>query len=403
MIFGKRFFLLPLSFVVLYACMYVMLEMVSRFALAYWTGSSILASSLPQLEVQGTLILVIAVLYAALRVYFSHPLFDSGYRQTLLVIPWSLRSRLPKGPVYPVWQDALCLLVLTTLYFRGVTGIACLWPMVYMFTAYSALLCATFFLTGPKWAAYSLVFLFGVPLLDFFNPVVWSVTSILYVSIAWVGLRISMNRFPWDFERIWEKFVEIFLKGNKTNTTRLPWPDNLLFYDKIFSFTRVDKSVLSLLVGWYGYLYVYLLFEGRTDLGFATHKPFWRVFVVFSIFCALFRVAMYIRGHAAPISLLARPLTGRLIIPRYDQIFVTPALAVLFAIGMPYLFSNAIFLQHILFPATLSVFVWILLMGGPSMENWRLTGAHRLRMPPTRASVIFSKKLAPKASISRIG
>jgi hypothetical protein len=101
--------------------------------------------------------------------------------------------------------------------------------------------------------------------------------------------------------------------------------------------------------------------------------------LAFGLFEALIRLGLYWSGVAPPFSFYSRILYARLIVPGFDQIFLTPLITIAVAViggtvaahsGSWYPAAHAIFLALICF---------ILFAGGPTMRNWVLTGEHRFR------------------------
>jgi hypothetical protein len=82
--------------------------------------------------------------------------------------------------------------------------------------------------------------------------------------------------------------------------------------------------------------------------------------------------------HLPPISLWGRICTLRWIVPRYDQMFVSPLTAFLVAILAPFGLVRMGLPLEIALPSALSLVLWVVLAMGPSLRHWRLTGAHRI-------------------------
>jgi hypothetical protein len=103
--------------------------------------------------------------------------------------------------------------------------------------------------------------------------------------------------------------------------------------------------------------------------------------LVFSVFAALARFAIYCSGLGPSFNLWGRLASGRLIVPGFDQVVVTPLVALALAIvgGMAIRHSDS------WYPAASACVVgmiWFALLGGgPTMRKWILTGQHRYRSP----------------------
>jgi hypothetical protein len=93
------------------------------------------------------------------------------------------------------------------------------------------------------------------------------------------------------------------------------------------------------------------------------------------------RLLIYLNGYAPPISFRGRIVTGRWIIPGYDQVFVAPLLALIAGSWLPKVLINRGF--GFVEANTISL-IWVyflILILGPSLKTWRLTGNHRIMAP----------------------
>ncbi|HUG89574.1 MAG TPA: hypothetical protein VML55_01990 [Planctomycetaceae bacterium] len=90
------------------------------------------------------------------------------------------------------------------------------------------------------------------------------------------------------------------------------------------------------------------------------------------------RVGRYVDGHAPPISLRGRVGTGRLIVPGYDRVLLAPAVAALAGAGIPFAFRMAGWDLQIGLAISTAATLLAILSLGPTLEEWRLTGNHRI-------------------------
>jgi hypothetical protein len=107
---------------------------------------------------------------------------------------------------------------------------------------------------------------------------------------------------------------------------------------------------------------------------------------VFGVTFALLRVFKYCLQYWSPISLWGRLWTGRLIIPGYDYVFISPLIICVISCIFPRMLSPFLPLP-IVGAATTGVIVAIYFNAAPSLRSWQLTGHHRLfpgvrREPP---------------------
>lgn len=92
---------------------------------------------------------------------------------------------------------------------------------------------------------------------------------------------------------------------------------------------------------------------------------------------ALFRLFIYCVPYRPPINLLGRLATGRLIIPGYDKVFVSPLAA---AVGVPLLAWQLTGLglpAKLVMPVAAAAGLYLVLAGPPLYPDWHLTGHHR--------------------------
>src|SRR5262249_15126958 len=141
--------------------------------------------------------------------------------------------------------------------------------------------------------------------------------------------------------------------------------------------------LISALVGWW-------TFAGISLIPNAEDQQVALLFVLSLVALAVpgARFGIYCDGYAPPISFLGRLATGRWIIPRYDQVFVAPLLAV--AAGST-LGGVAVLLGLdlvVALPVVIAVVLFLSLGLGPSLQVWRLTGNHRIVEGSHRAGTV---------------
>jgi len=132
------------------------------------------------------------------------------------------------------------------------------------------------------------------------------------------------------------------------------------------------------LVGWW--VYCILVSSGTAARSIAV--------LVLAGFASFVRVAIYCTGVVPSFSIWGRFAHGRLIVPGFDRVFVTPAVAILLAL------VGGVWIEHAgeSHPAVTAIVLGLicltLLSGGPSLGGWALTGHHRYRSP----SRLFANK-----------
>jgi hypothetical protein len=100
-----------------------------------------------------------------------------------------------------------------------------------------------------------------------------------------------------------------------------------------------------------------------------------------SFFLAGIRLLVYLDGSAAPISLLGRLATGRLVIRGYDSVFAAPLLALWAGVGVPIVLLSFGVGPMEAGSAALALSVLLALKVGPNLREWRLAGGQRLTSP----------------------
>jgi len=203
------------------------------------------------------------------------------------------------------------------------------------------------------------------------------------VAVIWHGNRMSLRAFPWEFLTSSNRPVgsilqiEIRIDGlGGSPATRTPatvgWPF-LALSPKVqcYSVSLRTSVCLSALFGWWSFCLI-------KRLGI---EPLPELIVFFAIFAATFRLVIYCSGVTPPFNVWGRFASGRIVVPGFDKVFLTPLATVLLGIvgGMIIRRSGS------WYPVTeccLIALVWfVLFTGGPTLRNWILTGQHRFRSP----------------------
>lgn len=351
---------------------------------------------------RGTLVglfVVGCVLYGVYRALAFHPLVRPDYRTWLQSTPWTSRKPLPFGPVHLVWQDAVVTLALGLL---AIYGLELPWfaPLLLLLLPY--LICMTLVLgcTDEHALCYALAFGFGALILLSEQPDIVAVFAIALYALAFIGLRRSLRQFPWEIEEDnvksgmyvtdgasgYDRTPQLGLPMQQVQnqlftarstqaarTKQIGWPlDKLNPQESLSAISRVDGVLISLLVGWYLYA-----LNGIPGLGEWASGTVWVLRFATGVF-ALVRVGIYCGGYSPPIGFFGRILTGRLIIPGYDRVFVAPLCAVLTSFIAPIVLRSFGLPLGIAIPVSASLVLIVLIIIGPTLPRWRLTGCHRI-------------------------
>jgi hypothetical protein len=196
--------------------------------------------------------------------------------------------------------------------------------------------------------------------------------------LTWLGLRLSLARFPWPLT--WLKEMN---QPNTGGLVRLEhfrgvscgWPYDMLRppVPKPLRLGIHDAALVSLLLGWWVFA-IEPLFENPKD---ASDMAVFALVLVTAA-CVIGRYMIYRSGFAPPLSGWGRILTGRWIIPGYDQMHVGPLGALVAGILAFRLTWIAGWPTETAAPSCLALVVFVTLVAPPSLTRWRLTGQHRI-------------------------
>jgi hypothetical protein len=266
--------------------------------------------------------------YGIYRIAAFHPVVNPNYRAWLEQTPWTPDKPLPCGPLQLVPQDLIVVCGLVALYR---------------------------------------------------SPSIW---MLYFPTIFLVGFSKALRTFPWDLP--WQADFQSFKSiGDEEKRRRLGWPyDQMKPTEPKRTIPLSDGICLSLLTGW-----LWLVVLKHLD-------PQPRAFLPGGVIMATFgfgvvRLAQYALSHRSPISFFGRLFTLRWIIPGYDQIFVAPFIASAMAVAIQ---GTAVFLLNprgmrlaanpwpgiAISCLGVTVCLLILLVAGPQLESWRMTGKHRI-------------------------
>jgi hypothetical protein len=303
----------------------------------------------------------ISALHGVYRVMAFHPFYNSQYRKWLCITPWSWDKPLPQGPVHLIWTDALTLGVLSLLAYSNIPELSAV-PIVAFLAAYLVLVNVT--LQGELVLTLLFAPLVVYPLADVFFA--GFVLVGLYV-IARMGLHRYFKDFPWSTD-YWKADLIEEMRKNAIRQNVIGWPFKFL---RIFDAPGVSVRTalcVSLMAVWWVHVLCWWAGES-SDLGLLAFG---------GAALAIFRTAIYAGSYRPPVNLFGRVATGRLIIPRYDKIFVAPVCIVLAATLLPAALSAAGLDKAWAFKGSIFLVLFLTLALPPALKSWALTGAHRV-------------------------
>jgi len=330
-----------------------------------------MGARLPELR-QGPrgLVILAAVAYGLYRVYAFHPSANAGYRDWLATTPWKGRQPLP-WPVHLVPQDAFVLAILCGMSWLIWPASVLAVPQAFL-TAYLLDLAVSLFVTGEWRFGYVVAAGLGAVVWQWQNATYSLALGLVTYCLAYVGLQRSLRRFPWN--DTWLETLKAKMSCG-VNASALGWPFGRLApaIEESWRIPLRHAVLVSLLCGWWVFALVSLI-PGPEDRANAMMIAT----ICGMVLVPIVRLAVYCDGYAPPISLGGRILTGRWLIPGYDQVFVAPLLAAL--LGAMLLWVCWLYGVDLLFggPPALSVSLVLVLGMGPTLKEWRLTGNHRI-------------------------
>jgi hypothetical protein len=312
--------------------------------------------------------------YAAWRVSGYHPVARRTYADWLGTAPWTNQRRLPLGPVHWAWQD-LVLVGLAALFNAYFSWRHSLWAVCVFVGMYLLQLTFTFARSGQFWSMCFSVFGVGLMVVLRRDPVVCLGAGLasyivlfrhILAAVPWVQLNPSgeppsggsnLNTILSDGA---ERFGLPFARSGPRLWESITLP-------------RGGGLALGVLYGWL--TYILTTFSDRGDVsGVLVFAAMGTVVMAFA------RVALYLTGYAPPISFWARLVTLRWIIPRYDYALLAPLIAISFLMAMGRLIARQQWDPNIYGSIALGGTVTLLLVLGPSLKKWRLTGNHRITL-----------------------
>lgn len=305
-------------------------------------------------EPQDWMLKIFLVYMGLARVFGPHPDGKPRYRNWLKTTPWHPGMPLPLGPITLNFYD-LVLLAVTGFMFTKL-GMHAELSILLFGVAYTIAVMLKLLSTGPARIDYLLSF--GLLLMVWVLPDV-RVAALILVAMYPVehwAIRHSLKSFPWE-PQVPKHYVP------------LGW-----------TFERLGPEPVKVRVPFFDALIVSLLFGGcvyvTLSKSFADARQTIEGCLVFAGFtAALIRFLIYF-GGTSNLGLFSRLVTGRLIIPGYDQIFVAPIL-----IG-GLLVAASVAVQRPIEPVEAGAFgsliVLVLLGMGPSLRRFRLVGTYNV-------------------------
>ncbi len=380
----------PLILLIVFAMAYGFVEVGMWLINIVTPGARSVADDMPELA--GIRIVILgsaAVLYAFFRLWRFHPKCSPAYCAWLEQSPWTASKPLPLGPIHLVWQDAIVIGALAALAHWHAHASPTV-PLIAFGMTYLCVLNLLLAMTRRWTSCLVLGFLWPTLLLPGAKgwPAIAVITAIIVV--LWHGVRASLRAFPRGFSQTstnpmgqrpssllqMQLDVRIPVLSSAsfdTSTKAIGWP-YLVLSPKAESPSVSTRTsfFLGLLVGWWTYC-LSILAEDALIPGFI---------LFLGIILAGMRLLVYCKNVATPFNIWGRFATGRLVVPGFDRVFVTPlgviALAILGGALMRRMGEES---QAAAGAGMVGLLWFVLFAGGPTLRNWLLTGQHRYGAP----------------------
>ena len=343
-------------------------------------------STMPEFAIFRSIVLSTgAVMYAVFRLVRFHPVCDRAYAEWLKLTPWTAAKPLPLGPLHIVWQDAVVDGAMAAVA-HWHAHLSPLIPVVAFGFVYLAGMTLLLALTRQRTACVILGFLWPALLLPYPNDLPRFVLLSAIVAVNGFGYRRSLGAFPWNgrFLSLQSMNLNIdFGQGKYLQALSvLGWPFGALSPKLEFRAVSTFRGlIVSTLLGWWAYC---IIAGSRCP-------PVPELLLVVASFAALARLGIYCTRITTPFTVWGRIITGRLLLPGFDQVLVIPLITILLAVGG----GVAIKRSGSWFPVTeacvISILAFVLLGGGPTLRRWHLTG--QFRFTPLRTTAANRRAL----------
>ena len=300
------------------------------------------------------LLLVTSIFFGVVRAGSNHPARNVAYRNWLRSTPWRPGMPLPLGPAMLHWRDGVGLLILCALG-QWNAGVA---PAV-LLLLFGCAYCVSCLLPLLQTRRYAETYGIALAGSALFWIAPWPVASLVLVAalvgLAQVGLARSLRGFPWEFP-----------ESNESNDA---WPLRI-YADLKPRVPLIEGVLIALLIASWVSGIVHVVEPPLSDL------VLWLIFG--SVFASTIRYGIYHANLRPPVTILGRLRAGRIIFRNYDHAKISPLLAMSLAI----IGSVLIYRHHMWLPLgtglTAFMVLLTLLIMGPQLRTWQLTGFHRV-------------------------
>jgi len=299
-----------------------------------------------------------------------HPGFTPFYLKWLRTTPWTSRSPLPLGDPQLNWRDVIVLAPAAAVAYSDLAyspaDPLCFFGVVYLFLG-----ALTLYLNAvPEMILLAIGF--GGVILEGANPPAMLAVLIAMYAVYFVGLKRSLRRLPWP--RVDEK---------KKRPGELGWPFRMLDISSSPQVISYQAALIaSVLAGWWVFC---AGVQAEEQNGPAMPVALMVAAIAGAIF-SIARLLIYCAQTKSPMSLLARIVTGRLIIPKFDYVFLAPIATFIAPIWLAWHGDEYSHSPALVAAISVGICIGIATSAGPTRRHWLLTGHYRIaRLSPQRA------------------
>lgn len=345
----------------------------------------------------GRPILLICWSYAIFRAWRFNPLLNTQYRNWLAMTPWDRSKPSPLGPMMLSWEDIVFLspFVLAGVWCFGWREIEwVIWPILIIYTSFTIL--SVFFSKNLGWLGVLLLISLPIYVPAFAYKYFGFMRFLLatHYIVAWISMREYVRTIP-GLQSQWIADPQAALL--KSARECVQWPLRSIAPDDRKSIDSPSTLAIVLLCAMGSWWFMIVLGCAELEPGTKEFSPSCYGLWLLGAAAIIIPLAVRLVEFRSPLNPLVRLFTLRVIVPRYDYVFVTPLIAGVILYSAPWLFNSthgryeawgenvSLFIRlRLLFRYDVVVNGLILFvvsvlafLGPPTFQQWRLLGLHR--------------------------
>ncbi|HPF39540.1 MAG TPA: hypothetical protein PK093_12920 [Phycisphaerae bacterium] len=319
-----------------------------------------------------------------MRRAFCHPIYSARYSAWLETPPWSHDRALPLRGVLLDWPELLAAITLAILS-RNATLITFWHPPAALLGGYLLVSLYPLIATMRIGALY----VYGASLIAM--ALAWDHPPLLVAALAAHYLLVARSIRESVRTLIWEYsvFPEIALR----RSTWAPMPKRFTnattetvrtSFRPLPATPRAPRLALIHVLALAAFVAgLYWALSSSDDA--TTFRDAYACCILGGLLVAFMRLIAYMAGHPAPISLLGRLTTRRLIIPGYDRVFLAPLAILIASQGCFWGLYRLGVMANIATAIASGIAIILALRLGPSLESWTMTGCYRMSLSSSLA------------------